>query len=79
MNDLIIDPTRVAAIKAQGADGTGIYVRAKTQDGAWDSVDILALDRESLLHWLRSHDKYDISAGCAFRERVILTIFGHKP
>ena len=33
---------------------TGIYVRAQGLTGKWESVDIYALDKPSLLEWLKS-------------------------
>lgn len=50
MEDLMIDPNRIQ----EGYLETGIYVRAKTVEGKWDSVDISALDKPSLIVWLKS-------------------------
>ena len=36
--------------------GTGIYVRAKNTADRWDSLDIIHLDRVSLLVFLRSRE-----------------------
>ena len=46
--ELQVDPNRMRHMK-----GTGIFIRAKN-DGKWDSVDIAALDKKSLLSFLRS-------------------------
>ena len=35
-------------------EGTGIYIRALTPNGKWESVDIAYLDAESMRLWLRS-------------------------
>ena len=40
--------------KEKWDDTTGIYIRALSPDGSWESVDIALLDKESLLSWLRS-------------------------
>lgn len=44
--ELIIDDNRKD-------EPTGIYVRAKTKDGKWQSVDIARLTHASITRWLR--------------------------
>ena len=51
MDDLKVDPQRLAALNSDG--GTGIWIRAE-HDGRWDNHDIAALDADSLLAWLKS-------------------------
>jgi len=51
--ELKVDPARLKVCENEGVS-TGIFVRAKTPEGKWDSVDIFALDKESLNTWLRS-------------------------
>lgn len=65
--ELRSDPDR--AIRA---DTTGIYVRAKREDG-WDSVDIAELDAASLLAWLRSRGGEN-----PWAESVVATLLGHE-
>lgn len=48
MNDLRIDPDRVDGWD----DRTGFYVRAVTDDGRWDSVDMAVLDRASFTEFV---------------------------
>lgn len=64
--DLRIDPARTDLPQ------TGILVRAKATDGSWDSVDIVALDTESLLTWLRSRG--DVSP---WAEQTVMLLLGH--
>lgn len=52
MNELTISQERFEDKDAWGH--TGIYVRAKHKNGGWESVDIVLLEKESLLEWLRS-------------------------
>lgn len=52
---------------------TGIFVRAMLPDGDWDSVDIIYLDKESVLEWLRSRGDDN-----EFAEDVVLILLGHK-
>ena len=61
---LSVDPGR-----ENWRDCTGIFVRAKEEDGAWDSVDIAMLKKESLLAWLRSRE--------GLAERTVLTLLGY--
>jgi hypothetical protein len=51
MKELKVD---LARLKIGDQYTSGIFVRAKTPDGKWDSVDIVFLDGESLHAWLRS-------------------------
>ena len=50
MTDLRIDPERCDGWD----DRTGIYVRAVTDDGRWDSVDMAVLDKESFTEFVTS-------------------------
>ena len=40
--------------KRASLEGTGIFVRAQDSSYKWHSVDIAALEKESLLDWLQS-------------------------
>lgn len=66
--DLTADPARFG-----NYGETGIYVRAKGVNGVWDSFDIVDLDRESLLSFIRSRGEN--SAWC---ESIILILLGHR-
>lgn len=61
-----LDPTRT------GLSGTGIYVRAKDGLDKWNSFDIADLDKESLLHWLRSRGGEN-----KWAEDVVGILLGH--
>lgn len=50
MTELKVDPDR---LQLQSISGTGIYIRAELEDRV-DRYDIVALDKKSLLAWLRS-------------------------
>ncbi len=63
--DLNIDPAR------RGMENTGIYVRAK-DEGKWQSVDIVYLDKASLLRWLRSR-----GGDNKWAESVVGVLLGH--
>ena len=68
--NLTIDPDRM-----MGQDdlySTGIYVRAIRPDGRADSVDIVMLDRPSLLRWLRSRGGHN-----PWAEDVVGILLGH--
>lgn len=52
--------------------GTGIYVRAKHENGHFGSFDIAELTRESLLVWLRSRGGYN-----PWAEDVVGVLLGH--
>jgi hypothetical protein len=66
MKELYIDPTRTEVPE------TGIYVRAKSLLGKWDSVDIAHLTQQSLLDWLRSRGGDNLWA-----ENTVLLLLGH--
>jgi hypothetical protein len=55
--------------RAERHGSTGIFVRARNQEGKWGSYDIAELERESLLAWLRK----DIDLA----ERVVLALLEH--
>jgi hypothetical protein len=40
-----------------GFPETGVYVRAKTVEGGWGSVDMTRLTRASLLQWLKGRSR----------------------
>lgn len=70
--ELRVDPKRM------DADGTtGIYVRAWMPEGSAKSVDIAALDKESLLSWIRSSQDR-IGEQVNFAERLILSLLGYE-
>lgn len=52
---------------------TNIFVRTMLPDGSWDSVDIIYLDKESLLDWLRSR-----GGDNEWAEQVVLMLLGHE-
>ena len=52
--ELKVDKKRWAEKDAWGK--TGIFVRALMSDNKWKSVDIVMLEKESLLKWLKSRD-----------------------
>ena len=66
-DELRIDSRRV---KFEGE--TGIFVRAKTPEERWDSVDILHLDKTSLKSWLRSR-----GGDNPFAENIVGQLLGH--
>ena len=68
--DLKIDPLR--AERPIGT--TGIYVRARDADGKMQSVDIVIIDRASLIAWLRKDGGYNPIA-----EGVVLILLDHEP
>ncbi len=72
-DDLRIDPNR------DDVPETGIFVRARdpSAEARWMSADIGRLDRASFLAWLRSRDTAPPDAGHAWRESVLLIVFGH--
>ena len=67
---LFIDVERVS--NALDLPQTGIYVRASTPEGVWDSVDIALLQKPSLLRWLKSRGGHNIWA-----ENVVALLLGH--
>lgn len=66
---LEVDPERRLA---DGAPGTGIYVRARDPEGHWDAFDICELTRPSLIEWLRSR-----GGNNPWAEEVVLILLGH--
>lgn len=56
----------------EGWASTGIYVRAQLPDGKWDAVDIIHLDKPSLLEWLRSR-----GGDNPWAEDVVGILLGH--
>jgi hypothetical protein len=62
-----IDPDR-RLFDALG--GTGIFVRAEDEGGAFHTVDVAELTRESLLVWLRSAPTR--------AEEMVLIMLGHR-
>lgn len=67
LHEISIDPRREYEGK------TGIYVRAKNSEGKWISTDIWALDRESLLCWLRSRGGVN-----EWAENALMLLLGHE-
>jgi hypothetical protein len=63
--ELVVDPRR-----ANQYGDTGIYVRARTAEGAWGSHDIAMLDLPSLLAWVRWVRRGD---------RLVAMLLGHDP
>jgi hypothetical protein len=53
---------------------TGIFVRAKDPSGKWISTDIVHLDKQSLLAWLRSRGGKN-----QWAENTIAQLFRHGP
>jgi hypothetical protein len=53
-------------------ESTGIYVRAKSDDGKWMNADIAELDKPSLLHWLKSR-----GGDNPWAEDVVGILLGH--
>jgi hypothetical protein len=86
---LLVDPARVLDLEDADPGETGIYVRAKQPDGSWCSIDIYALEKASLLAWLRSRgdnrwaeDVVGILLGHGHLhtvERVLADGEGHQP
>ena len=70
---LRLDPHR-ADMGLKGGAETGIYVRATDDKNVPCSIDIVQLDRASLIAWLRSRGGRNVWA-----ENVIMLIFGHTP
>lgn len=58
---LKIDAKR--ALLGDETNVTGIFVRAQHEDGRWENVDIAALDKPSLLAWLKSRGGDNKSSG----------------
>lgn len=53
---------------------TGIFVRARSEGGRWESVDISLLDAPSLREWLRSRGGEN-----SWAESVVAILLGHDP
>jgi hypothetical protein len=53
---------------------TGIFVRAKDPSGKWISTDIVHLDKQSLLAWLRS-----CGGKNQWAENIIALLLRHGP
>jgi hypothetical protein len=80
--ELRVDPRRWdadngCAAEYEGSEvvnlpSTGIFVRAKDPEGEWCTVDIWALDRASLLAWLRSR-----GGDNPWAENVVGILLGH--
>lgn len=51
---------------------TGIFVRAFTPENKWDAVDIVLLEKKSLLEWLRSR-----GGDNPYAEDVVGIVLGH--
>lgn len=51
--------------------GTGIYVRAMMSDKMYGSVDIISLDKESLMEWMKSKEP-------EFLRNLVAMLLGHK-
>ena len=68
MKNLNVNPDRY------GEEGynTGIFIRALTPEGKWDSVDIAVLDKESLFEFLRSRGGENVWA-----ENCVSILFGY--
>lgn len=66
MIELKMDPQRA------GIMDTGIFVRAKGDDGKWHNADIAELDKDSLLVWLQSR-----GGSNRWAEDVIGILLGH--
>lgn len=67
---LKIDAKR--ALLGDEANVTGIFVRAQHEDGRWENVDIAALDKQSLLAWLKSR-----GGDNKWAEDVVGILLGH--
>jgi hypothetical protein len=71
MSALIVDQKRLDDGILNNYD-TAIIVRAKFPDGSYGAIDISALDKNSLLEWLRSR------GGCnPWAEDVVGILLGH--
>lgn len=63
---LHVDPSRI------GLGESGIYIRAVGPEGKWGTFDIVDLDKESLLTWLRSR-----GGDNPWAEDVVGILLGH--
>ncbi len=68
-----VDPARLSSLVSESGTGTGIWVRA-LHDDRWDSYDIAALDKKSLLAWLKSR-----GGDNPFAEDLVGQLLGHGP
>jgi hypothetical protein len=59
--------------KSKDYGETGIFVRAQHPSGAWDSVDIVDIERDSLIRWLRSRGGHN-----PWAENCVLALLGHS-
>jgi hypothetical protein len=66
--DIKQDPERLALPE------TGIYVRAMNPQGRFASVDIVTLDRPSLMNWLRSR-----GGSNEWAENTVAALLGWAP
>jgi len=71
MSELSIDPIRLRDKKIWG--DTGIFIRAKTPEGKWDSVDIVLLDSKSLKEFLTSR-----GGNNEWAENIVAILLGHE-
>ena len=78
---LRVDMERYAALEEHRLLEVGIYVRALIEvDGAgegasgWEDVDIMLLDRPSLMRWLRSR-----GGDNPWAEEVVARLLDHEP
>lgn len=62
------DPERIK----EGFRDTGIFVRAQNKNGKWETTDIVHLDSQSLLEWLRSRGGQNVWA-----EETVGILLGH--
>lgn len=69
--EYVVDEKRYSEMNDEGIR-TGIFIRAKFPNGKWDSVDIYALTKESLLSWLRSRGQEN-----SWAENVVGILLGH--
>ena len=51
--------------------GTGIYTRARGSDGQFGSFDIVNLDKESLMEWMKSKEP-------EFLRNLVAMLLDHK-
>lgn len=72
MTDLIVDSHRLSLWHENDQQGTGIYVRARLED-RWGSYDIVTLDRDSLIRWLKCR-----GGDNQWAENVVLALLGHE-
>lgn len=67
-----VDPQRYAESEAPMSHCvTGIYVRAQLPDGQYGTVDLFALDRQSLIAWLGEQRQRP--------QATVLLLLGYEP